>query len=128
MFHGRVIHWPERYHPERAPVHVRNELAIAAPPETVWAWLIRSEVREHGAPERLAWDAHGLGVDAYHAWWIERRPGGCHIVTEETQYGFAARLGALVMPRRMFEGHELWLARLAAQAATGPPGRSAGRA
>ena len=155
-----MIHWPEHYDPEHAPVHVRNELAIAAPPESVWAWLvraeawprwypnsadvrieggggelalgtrfrwrtfgvaIRSQVKELVAPERLAWDARGLGIDAYHAWWIERVPGGCRVVTEETQHGFAARLGALLLPRRMSRGHDLWLARLAAQATSGPP-------
>ena len=155
-----MIRWPEHYDPKHAPVHVRNELAIAAPPESVWAWLvraaawprwypnsadvrieggggelalgarfrwrtfgvaIRSQVKEFVAPERLAWDARGLGVDAYHAWWIERVPGGCRVVTEETQHGFAARLGALLLPRRMSRGHDLWLARLAAQATSGPP-------
>jgi len=86
---------------------------------------IRSEVKEHSAPERLAWDAHALGVDAYHAWWIERRSGGCRVVTEETQHGFAARLGALLLPRRMSKGHDLWLARLAARATSGAPVLSA---
>jgi hypothetical protein len=86
---------------------------------------IRSQVKEHAAPERLAWDARGLGIDAYHAWWIERAPGGCRVVTEETQHGIAARLGALLVPRRMSRGHDLWLARLAVQAASGAPEISA---
>ena len=34
------IVWPERFHPARAPVHVRNELDMAAHPEKVWAALI----------------------------------------------------------------------------------------
>jgi uncharacterized protein YndB with AHSA1/START domain len=37
-----VIKWPERFHPSRAPIHVVNELLIPAPPERVWAWLIRA--------------------------------------------------------------------------------------
>ena len=36
------IHWPERYAPEKVAVRVSNEIAIAAPPATVWAWLIRA--------------------------------------------------------------------------------------
>lgn len=35
------IRWPNHYEPSRCPVHVRNELDMAASPECVWAWLIR---------------------------------------------------------------------------------------
>lgn len=35
-----TINWPERFHPARAPVHVRNDLDMAASPEKVWAALI----------------------------------------------------------------------------------------
>lgn len=35
-----TINWPERFHPARAPVHVRNDLDMAARPEKVWAALI----------------------------------------------------------------------------------------
>lgn len=34
------INWPDRFHPDRAPVHVRNELDMAARPEKIWAALI----------------------------------------------------------------------------------------
>jgi hypothetical protein len=39
---GEGIPWPEEFAPSRAPIHVRNELEIAAPPSTAWAWLIRA--------------------------------------------------------------------------------------
>src|SRR5438874_4094308 len=126
------IRWPPRYHPGRAPVHVRNELEMDAAPDIVWAWLIRAalwpawyensaEVTfESGAPpdlgpatafrwktfgvrlassvvefvpgERIAWNARGFGVDAYHAWLLRTTPRGTHVLTEETQYGWLARL------------------------------------
>lgn len=157
-----AIRWPERFDPGHAPVHVRNELAIAAPASVVWAWLLRAErwpewypncsgvhvetasapdlaagarfrwstfgvrlvttVEEFEPGERIAWRAVSLGVDAYHAWLVEPRGSeGCWVLTEETQYGVLARLGALVFPRRMFAGHALWLERLARRAATGLP-------
>ncbi len=157
-----AIRWPERFHPAVTPVHVRNELAIAAPADAVWAWLMRAErwpewypncsgvrvdgvsapdlapaarfrwstfgvrltttVEEFEAGERIAWRAVSVGVDAYHAWLVERRGAhGCWVLTEETQYGVLARLGAFVFPRRMFTGHALWLDRLARQAAGGLP-------
>lgn len=37
-----AIKWPAHYAPARAAVHVRNELAMAAPAEVVWAWLVRA--------------------------------------------------------------------------------------
>lgn len=37
-----TIRWPERFEPARSPVHVRNELAIAAAPAAVWAVLIEA--------------------------------------------------------------------------------------
>ena len=73
---------------------------------------VRSTVREFVAGERIAWDGSGLGLDVYHAWLIEPRPAGCFVLTEEHQNGWAARLQALLMPQRMFRGHQLWLEQL----------------
>jgi uncharacterized protein YndB with AHSA1/START domain len=35
--------WPPGFEPGNSSVHARNEIAIAAPPERVWRWLIRAE-------------------------------------------------------------------------------------
>ncbi|HVU02954.1 MAG TPA: SRPBCC domain-containing protein [Polyangiaceae bacterium] len=37
---ARVL-FPEGQRPHESPVFTRNELAIAAPPERIWAWLVR---------------------------------------------------------------------------------------
>ena len=160
---SRVI-WPARYAPDVAPVHVSNEILIDAPPEVVWAWLIRartwpswysnsnnvrqadggelgdlalgtvfcwntfsvsieSTVREFEVARRIAWDAKGFGVDAYHAWVLTECPGGCHVLTEESQYGWGAKLLNFLMPQRMWNGHQLWLESLRQQSQQGfPPG------
>lgn len=158
-----TIDWPDRYRPDRTPVHVRNEIVVAAPPERVWAWLvraplwptwypnsqnvrilagneptlrrgtefawrtfgvgIRSTVLEFQPPARIAWNAFGLGVDAYHAWLIEPVAGGTRILTEETQYGWAARMSAAIFPARMHTFHQVWLEELGRKALAGlPPG------
>jgi uncharacterized protein YndB with AHSA1/START domain len=156
------IQWPARYAPDGVAATVSNEIAVAAPPGTVWAWLIRasawpswypncramqiaenrtdlapglefrwrtfgvnvrSTVREFEAPSRLAWDGKGFMLDVYHAWLIEPRTRGCWVLTQENQHGLAARAQALVMPKRMFRGHQLWLENLKARAESGmPPG------
>ena len=38
-----TIHWPERFHPGRAPVHVRNVRQSHASPSAIWAWLVRAK-------------------------------------------------------------------------------------
>lgn len=34
--------WPSGCEPDQSPVFARNEIAIAAPPDRVWRWLIRA--------------------------------------------------------------------------------------
>ena len=34
------INWPDRFRPDKAPVHVRNELDMAAQPDKIWSALI----------------------------------------------------------------------------------------
>ncbi len=70
---------------------------------------LESSVLEFIAPERLAWDAQGIGIEAYHAWLLRRTADGCHIITEETQRGWLARLQRLLSPNRMHDQHQIWL-------------------
>jgi hypothetical protein len=82
---------------------------------------IRSTVREFVPGRRIAWDGRSLGIDVYHAWLIEESADGCRVLTEETQHGAIARLGAWLMPKRMSDFHQIWLENLAANAAAGAP-------
>ena len=74
------IRWPSHYDPAQTPVHVRNELHIAASPATVWAWLVRAPLWPqwysnsrnvrilHGSPReleagsRFAWTTFGVRI------------------------------------------------------------------
>jgi uncharacterized protein YndB with AHSA1/START domain len=154
------IRWPARFEPARAPVHVRNEIEVPAPPGTVWRWLARavswpewypnasrveiegggselragarfrwstfgvalsSRVEEFEPPSRLAWTGRGTGVDVYHAWLLTPSDVGCHVETEESQYGTLARLDHALRPRRMARWHQVWLERLRSRSIGGPP-------
>jgi uncharacterized protein YndB with AHSA1/START domain len=42
MTQSLEVRWPAHYHPRNCPVHVRNELDMAATQERVWAWLTRA--------------------------------------------------------------------------------------
>jgi len=154
-----MIEWPEKYRPEKTAVHVHNELEMPAPPEAVWAWLVRadlwptwysnskdvkieggrelqagsvfhwktfgvsldSRVEEFVQNERLAWSARAMGINAYHAWLIERSPSGCHVITEENQNGWVARLNASLRPDQTSRYHQFWLEMLREKAKGGPP-------
>lgn len=36
------IEWPEGYHPDECPLHVRNELEMSVPCDQVWQHLVRA--------------------------------------------------------------------------------------
>ncbi len=80
-----------------------------------------SVVEEFVPPERIAWSARAMGVDAYHAWLVEGGPSGCHVLTEETQNGLLASISNAVRPNNMGNHHQVWLENLLAKAKGGPP-------
>jgi hypothetical protein len=121
----RAVRWPNWY-PNSHNVHIEDSAAPDLAPGVHFRWKtngvsLRSKVLEFDPCERLAWDARAPGVQAYHAWYIERRPDGCRVLTEETQNGWLARLGALLMPNKMHRVHQMWLERLQSMAGEGPP-------
>ena len=115
--------WPTWY-PNASNVRLldnpQSELRLG----TMFTWRtfgvpLRSTVQEFVPQERLAWTAHGIGVDAYHAWLLLPRSAGTHVITEETQYGVLARMQKIFLPGRMKRGHQLWLENLSAKAQSG---------
>jgi len=80
-----------------------------------------SRVEEFAPLERLAWSARSMGIDAYHAWLVQRLPSGCHVITEETQNGWVARLNNALRPKSLSRIHQTWLERLLEKAKGGPP-------
>ena len=76
-----LIRWPDKYLPDLASVHVRNQLEMSAPSEMVWAWLIRAElwptwylnskrvIIDGGGPDlhsesRFRWTTFGLRLES----------------------------------------------------------------
>ena len=159
---GDQISWPDQFSPAKAQVFVHNEIIVPAPPERIWAWLLRAQLwpewyansahihfLSHTGPDlrdrsrfrwktfgvritskvlefepnrKLAWDAQGVGIHAYHAWLLTPvSDGSTHVLTEETQTGWLARLSATLMPNRMYQQHQMWLESLAKKAQSGMP-------
>lgn len=120
----RAPSWPEWYSPVTA-VRVEGDLKELAQ-GTRFTWRIfgvtfSSRVEEFLPFERLAWSAQFEGVDAYHAWLIEKKEGGCRVLSEENQNGWLARINSLLRPSNARYYHFLWLQALAKKAAEGAP-------
>ncbi len=77
--------WPEKYSPDSTAVHVSNELQGCSLSWRMFGVTLSSKVEEFVSCERLAWSAQFGGVDAYHAWLIEKNEAGCRVLTEENQ-------------------------------------------
>lgn len=82
---------------------------------------ITSTVYEYVPHERLAWDAHGFGIDTYHAWVLQPTPQGVYVRTDEVQHGWVARIAAKLTPNRMHKYHQIWLEALEQKAREGLP-------
>jgi len=80
-----------------------------------------SKVEEFSPNQRLSWSAKGIGIEAYHAFVVEGRPDGCHVLTEETEKGWLASLGHTLRPKNLGDKHQMWLDQLRAKAQGGPP-------
>lgn len=87
----------------------------------IFGATLSSVVEEFIPYERLAWSAQFEGVDAYHAWLIERRTERCRVLTEENQKGWLARLNNLLRPSNVRYHHHLWLEALKSKAEKGYP-------
>ncbi len=115
--------WPS-WCPEFSDVEVEGGPGLRLGSKFRWkAYGARldSKVEEFVELERIAWTARGIGIDAYHAWLVERLPSGCRVLTEETQNGWVARLNNAIRPGMLRRIHRVWLERLLVAAKGGPP-------
>ncbi|NOX83286.1 MAG: SRPBCC domain-containing protein [Alphaproteobacteria bacterium] len=108
--------WPDWY-PNAANVVVRDAPDGRLTYGARFRWktfgvTINTTVEEFVPHERIAWSANAFGIDVYHAWLITATPQGCHVLTEETQNGFLARIGHMMRPRQMHTFHQIWLENL----------------
>ncbi len=110
----RAEEWPVWY-PNSAEIHFVSHAGPDLRDRSRFRWntygsRISCKVLEFEPQRRLGWNAHGIGVDAYHAWLLTPLDdGGTHVLTQETQNGWLARLGKRLMPERMERKHQQWL-------------------
>ncbi len=113
----RAERWPEWYSQcgsVRILAGPAPELAIG----TRFRWTVlgvpvETIVEECDPPRRLAWSGTGLGAAAYHSWDVEPTPGGCRVVTEETQRGSLVSLLRVVLRPLLRYTQVAWLDALA---------------
>ncbi len=118
--------WPTWY-ANSSDFHFLSQAGPDLQDQTIFRWKtfglqVTCKVLEFDAPYRLAWDAQRMGVAAWHAWLLTPlADGSTHVLTEEVQHGWLARLGKVFTPGRMHSQHQLWLEGLSHQAQTGVP-------
>ena len=121
----RAERWPSWYS-NSADIHFLSHAGPTLRNRSRFRWRtfgakITSKVLEFEPCRRIAWDAHGVGIEAYHGWILTpQKDGSTHVLTQETQKGWRARLGKLLMPNRMHQLHQMWLESLSRQAQLGP--------
>jgi uncharacterized protein YndB with AHSA1/START domain len=122
----RAESWPEWY--ENAQhIHFLSTSGPNLRDRSRFRWKtfntrVTSKVLEFEPCVLLAWDAHGIGVEAYHRWLLTPLGDGTvRVVTEEVQHGWRARLGKMLMPKRMERMHQIWLEGLRKRAELGFP-------
>ena len=117
----RAAEWPTWY-PNAHDVHFVSHAGPDLRDRSRIRWnifgmRITSKVLEFEPERRIAWNAHGIGVDAYHVWLLtERSDGKTQVVTEETQNGWLAALSQRLMPDWIERQHQVWLERLSRRA------------
>lgn len=121
----RPMQWPSWYvNSSNIKILEGSDSELAKGSQFRWKTFgitITSTVLEYVPNERIAWDAHALGLNAYHAWVLQPSTTGCRVLTEESQHGWLARISNLVMPNRMSKYHQIWLEGLERKAASGLP-------
>jgi len=99
--------------------HVRFEHggpSLSVGTVVVWEMLgstIRVTVVRAEPPNVLAWEGGAGGVHAYHAWLIEPRGDGAHVVTVESERGVLPALAGWAFKGKLRKAHDEWLAGLA---------------
>jgi len=109
----KVTTWPDWY-PNSSNIKIRNQEASVLMADTTFTWRtfktnIKSQIKEFKPYHRLAWEAKGFGLHAYHAWLIIEEANGCRVITEESQVGWLPRLGKSFIAKGLLKQHQIWL-------------------
>jgi hypothetical protein len=75
---------------------------------TIHVTVVRAQ-----APRVLAWEGGASGVHAYHAWLIEPKGKGSHVVTVETERGPVPTLFGWTFEGSLRAAHDEWISGLA---------------
>src|SRR6478735_1176007 len=83
----RARRWPEWYE-NSSDVRIQSGASPDLDASSAFTWKtfgvrLESTVMEFVPGERIAWNALGVGVDAYHAWLVRPTPRGVYVLTEE---------------------------------------------
>jgi uncharacterized protein YndB with AHSA1/START domain len=104
------VRWPDGHEPDGAAIHVVNTARSVAPPELVWAWLVRPDLwhanysNAHDV-RHIAGPWPQIGPGSRFSWITFRAP----VTTEVTEFQPYQRLAWTGTGRHGARGHHAWI-------------------
>ncbi len=108
-----AIRWPDRYSPDKAPVHVVNAITVAAPPQAVWTALVRAADWPSFYANASKIAVEGGGTDLHAGARFTWRTFGVDLRTEVKEFEPFERIAWLAVAPGV-EAYHAWLIRPAA--------------
>ncbi|MBN8578710.1 MAG: SRPBCC domain-containing protein [Cytophagales bacterium] len=71
-----------------------------------------STIQEFEANQRLSWESKKKSIQGYHAWLIIPIPGGCRVITDESQNGWLTFFEKTFQGKKLKRLHDVWLSEL----------------
>jgi len=103
-----AIRWPDRYSPRHSPVHVVNELTMAAPAEAVWKTLIRAADWSNYYANASKVVIEGGGPDLFAGAQFTWKTFGVDLKTQVQEFEPHARI-AWLATAPLLEAYHAWL-------------------
>jgi len=117
-----TLAWPEAFKPEKADLFAHNELFIKVTPDSVMAWLLKTEqwqfpglevktvIKEVLPGKRLARQSDSKDVSLYQIWVLNTTSDGyCFLTTEVSAHGKWAAEKQKADPGILHKANDKWL-------------------
>ncbi len=105
--------WPQWYK-GASGVDIINPADTVLKETSAFTWktmglTFTSTIKEFQPYTRLSWESVRSSIQGYHAWLIIPTPGGCKLITDESQKGWLTFFEKIFQPNKLRKLHDKWL-------------------